>query len=544
MTKARPLAISIQRALCSVAMLLCWFSFAVAGEANQNEVSLVLPADPPSLNHLIVTDQTSAFVLGHVMEGLMQYDSNGHLVGAIAKSWQLSEKEARFQLREDARWHDGKPVTAQDFVFAWRTLLKPETASPSAALLYPIVNARAINAGRQQAENLGVEAVNSHNLLVRFAEPCPYFLSLAAYVSLYPLRKDSYQNPNDYGSELGHLIFNGPFRLSEWVRGSKLRLQKAPQYWNSASVNIDTIRINHITSDRLTQFNLYRDGKIAFVELDANTLPLALQQPDPIRQFSSGYMYFLRFNFRAQYPTHSLMLRKAIQSAIRQTIVTNKVVALPGVHASRSFFPSTLYVQDANLRLDRGDWPQTLAPAVTELTTARAYYQKYLQQLPDPGNPPQLTLLSNESATGLRIAQYLQQLLKQSLGIELTIDKQTAKHRLSKERAGQFDISLASWGADYDDPLSFAEIFHSDNANNRGAYQNKDYDRAVNALRNEFAAGHRAELLGQLDRILYDDVAIIPLYESTVNYLQKPELRSVRRSLYGADPDLRYAYWE
>lgn len=531
-------------ATCLSTLLYCVCTLSLAGEPLQDSVSLVLPVDPPSLNHLIVTDQTSAFVLGHVMEGLMQYDSEGYLRGAVAKSWQLSEQEARFQLRADARWQDGKPVTADDFVFAWQTLLKPETASPSAALLYPLVNAREINEGRLAPDSLGVVALDEHNLLVRFAQPCPYFLSLTAYVSLYPLRQDHYRNPNSYGSDLGQLLFNGPYHVSDWVRGSKLRLDKSPQYWNAARINIHTIRIDHITSDRLTQFNLYRDGKIGFVELDANTLPLALQQTDPVRQFSSGYMFFLRFNFRTDRATRHLPLRKAIQEVIRQTIITNKVVALPGVRASRSFFPSTLYVQDAAERLDREHWPKAQLPGNSDLALARRYYRDYLQQLDDPDKPPTLSLLSNESATGLRIAQYLQQLLKQSLGIDLQIDKQTAKHRLSKERAGKFDLSLASWGADFDDPLSFAEVFQSTNANNRGAYVNLQYDQLVQALMENYSAQKRAKTLTQLDRIIHEDVVVIPLYESVVNFLQKPGLKSVRRSLYAADPDLRYAYWE
>jgi oligopeptide transport system substrate-binding protein len=333
------------KALLCTLLLLCALP-ALAGhgvDPASNSIQLALTTEPPNLNSLTATDSVSFFVLAHTQEGLLTYNEQGELTGGVAKDWHMDGTTVRFTLRDNARWCDGKPITAQDFVFAWRTALKASTASRYAFILYPIRNAQKVHEEKLPLDALGVYAEDEKHLRVELEQPTAYFPSLTTFATYYPLREDFYRAyPNNYAADADKLLCNGAFRLSRWVHGASLTLEKNPNYWDKDNVPLQKIEIPHITNDNNTLLNLFQSGDIAFTELSRDTLPLALEQRLYLQSFNKGMLHYMEFNFRQQRLLHNAHLRKAISLVMDRNTLVNKVIASPGTQATTHFFPDWL----------------------------------------------------------------------------------------------------------------------------------------------------------------------------------------------------------
>ena len=217
---------------------------------NANSISIIIREEPPQLNSSRATDAISGMVLGHVMEGLVRMGLDDRLEGAVAERWEVTPTQATFWLRDNAKWSDGQPVTAADFIFAWQTALKPETGSQYAFLLFTIQNAEAINQGTLPASELGVSAPNPYTLVIDLARPVPFFDKTLVFPTFLPIREDFYNATNGrFGADADQLLYNGPFRISQWVHGSSMTFERNPYFWNQDEIHLDTIHVPYITSD-------------------------------------------------------------------------------------------------------------------------------------------------------------------------------------------------------------------------------------------------------------------------------------------------------
>jgi oligopeptide transport system substrate-binding protein len=523
-----------------LSVLCCLLSVqvqAVAVDYERQSVALAMTSEPPNLDSAKSSDQVSHFVLSHINEGLLQYDVQEQLIGGVAKRWELSETHARFWLRDNAKWSDGKALTAADFVYAWRRAVDPATASSYAYILFPVKNAQAINRGEKPPHSLGIRAVNAHEIIVELEKPCAYFLSLTAFVTYFPQRQDFVEKlGRNYAAEAGNLLFNGPYTLDKWVHGAALMMRRNPYYWRQQDKQLRQIAIEHVTSDLTAQLNLFKNNEIALADLDADTLGAALQGRLPIQRYLSGSFYFLRFNFRDGRVTANHTLRQAIQAVVDSDSYVNKVVGQPGILPGRSLFPMTVKGSEGLLR---EEYP---APQLEiNLDRARSLLAQAKKELQVDVIPP-LVLLCTELPATLRQAEYLQNLLKITLGLELRIDRQIAKQRFARERAGEFDLVLSGWGPDYDDAMTFADLFASWNKNNRGAYANAEYDHWVEVAQNSVDAKVRAAAFSRLQQIIFTDVVILPLYESAITYVVHPQLQGAARMRFSGDLNLRFAW--
>src|SRR5690606_12034939 len=190
----------------------------------RQSVQIALTGEPRNLNSIRATDQLSIFYLEHVKEGLLRKNARNELVGGVAERWEMEGTRARFWLRRNAMWSDGKPVTAHDFVFAWRQVVNPEVAAEYASIMYPVKNAEAINKGELPLEALGATAIDDYTLEVELESPTGYFLSLTSFMIYYPVREDFYTAQNGrYFADTQNMIFNGPFKITRWVHGASVR---------------------------------------------------------------------------------------------------------------------------------------------------------------------------------------------------------------------------------------------------------------------------------------------------------------------------------
>jgi len=499
-------------------------------------IRIALAEEPPNLNSSKSTDQVSFFVLGHIMEGLLKYDKKGGLAPGVAEKWELTEKNATFNLRKNAQWSDGRPVRAVDFVFAWRTAVDPKTASEYAFLMYPIKNAEKINAGKLNTSELGVTAVDEFTLKVEFEKPCGYFLSLMPFGIYLPIREDFYNSTQGkYFADADKMIFNGPFKLTSWVHGASLRMEKNEKYWNASAIKINMIDAPYITSDTNTRFNLFKDKKTDFVTLDSETMSNAIKNNFKVKSFSAGSVFYLEFNHQKGRVTGNKNLRKAIQLVYDPKELVDRILATPGNLPGYSLFPEWLMGVKTNFRKEYPvkPWKKNIPEAKKHLELAKKKLK--LKEIPD------LVYLTGDSPTSTKQSEYIQNLLAETLNIKIKIDKQTFKQRLAKMNSGEFDIVAAGWGPDYNDPLTFADLFTSWNLNNRGRYKSEEYDRLIKVAQGTTDPKKRMDAMGKAQELILKDLPILPQYESGEVYVVSPRLKGLVRSVIGADPNYTYA---
>ena len=516
--------------LCAVSV---WVSAAPV-DAERQSITIAMTQEPPNLNSMRSTDLVSYFLLGHISEGLLRYDRRGKLAPGVAKDWQVEEDRMVFHLREDARWSDGSPVTAHDFVYTWRRINDPEEAAPFAAIMYPIRNAEAIQKGEKPVNELGVYAQDARTLVVELERPCGYCLSLMPHGTFFPIKQSFHELKGEaYGSEAAHLLSNGPFELTEWVHESRLVLRKNLDYWNRDQISLNEIEVAYITSDNRTRLNLFRDGQIAFARLGGETVKDAVDQGMRLRTFLSGGVAYIAFNMREGRVMANKPLRQAMQAAFDTDEYVNQVIAIPGYKPTSTLFPSWL---KGNERGFLDEYP----PQVIDRGEARAK-SLVADVRAALGEIPPVTILTVSSPTGAKVAEYIQGVLKQSLGLEALVDQQTFKQFLSKSRQGEFDIILSSWYPDFDDIVTYADLLGSYNANNRGRFASDDYDRWLGVLQRSVVPKERFEAAAELQRIIIEEVPVLPTAETGSAYLVHPKLKGMVRRVIGQDPDFTFA---
>ena len=503
-------------------------------------VRLALTGEPRNLNSMKATDQLSIFYLEHVMEGLLRKDARNLLVGGVAERWEMTDTSAKFWLRHDAMWSDGKPVTAHDFVFAWRNVVNPLTASEYASIMYPVKNAEAINKGEAPLTSLGIKALDDYTLEVELEAPTGYFLSLTAFMTFYPAREDFYMAQDGrYFADIENMIFNGPFTITNWVHSASIRMEKNLAYWDSNKIILNLIDTPYITNDSAARFNLFKDGKLAIENglqgLESEQLQDALDNRFRIHSHSEGSVFFVEFNHRPDRVTRNLNLRKAMQAVYDSQELVYKVIGIAGYIPGRSVVP--VYMPGVQHKF-REEYP--LVTPVLDLQKAKNYLALAKVELGLDKIPP-LSILVDDREIGMLQAQYFQSLFKRTLDIDIKVDVQTFKQRLDKMLAGNFDLVLAGWGPDYEDVLTFTELFSSWNANNRGRYQSPVYDSYIRTAQASANQKIRMDAMSQAQQLILDDVVILPTYERVANTVRNPKLDGVMFKQTAAAMVLTYA---
>jgi len=507
-----------------------------AVDAANNTITIRLTEEPPQLDTTLLTDAVSGVVIAHIMEGLLRYDQHQRLVPGMAERWEINAEQAVFNLR-DALWSDGKPVTAHDFVFAWRTALDPANASQYAFILYPIRNAEAINRGELPLDALGARAEGDRTLVVDLERPVAFFDKLTAFSTYYPVRQDFYEAADGrYGADADQLLYNGPFVMESWVHGQSLDLRKNPLYWDKDRIRLDRINAAYIVSDANAVLNLFKDGKIALASLTAENLAEAMEQRWHINRFMDGSVFYIEFNHRPDRLTRNHNLRKAMLLAQDPNELVYKVIKIPGYLPGESLFPVFL---DGVRGKFREEYP---APEHRmDLVSARQHLEKARVEL-GLDEFPSLVMLTGDNPVSNIQSEYYQAVFKKNLGLDIRIDRQIFKQRLDKMTKGQFDMVLAGWGPDYNDALTYGDLFASWNLNNRGRYDNPEYDRLVRIAQGSLDPKVRMDAFNEMQRIIYDDAVLIVNYERGQAYVSDPRVKGIVRRAVGAEQDYTYAY--
>jgi len=502
--------------------------------ASGNVLTVRSDGEPPNLDSAISTDNISFNLLNAVMEGLMRLDKNNKPQPGMAESYTISpdKKTYTFKLR-DAKWSDGKPVRAQDFEYAWKRALAPETASQYAYILYPILNAEKYNTGKAKKEDVGVKALDDKTLQVKLEAPSPYFLGLTSFASYFPQRQDIVEKfGKDYAKEPNKMVYNGPFVLASWQHNESYTLKKNPKYWDKATVKLDGVNFK-IVKEVSSAINLYNTNNLDFVpKINQDYVDVFKSKPDfkPVNEAATVY---LEFNMKKEKVLRNVKIRKAIQMGIDSNILANNIVK-EGTPAT-GLVPPTL--QGGNGKLFRDQAPDYVKfnKAEAKKLLAEGLKEEGLSQFPT------MELLGDDSDAAKKGLQFIKEQLRTNLGINVNIRSVTFKERLERARNGNFQILLNRWGADYDDAMTFLDLFVTNGGFNHGKYSNPKFDELIKKAKLNPDFNQRLQQMVEAEKILVqDDAAIAPLYWRQRLNLERPHIKGLVHHPFGSDDDFKW----
>ena len=511
--------------LFSITILMVSSLATAAGiDRDRNAITISLQSEPPNLDSSLSQDTTSGSILVLIQEGLVRSGERGEILPAVAASWEASDLEITFHLREDGFWQDGVPVVAEDFAYAWRRLVDPTTgASGSAFFAYVLNNAEEIMRGELPPEALGVEALDDRTLKVTLSRPVPYLLNVLAGTSYYPLRQDFVEaQQGRYGADAANLLANGPYTLESWVHNSSITLKRNPRYWLSEEIRLDEIDVGYITSDVRSLLNVYKSHELAALRLSEEILSDAMDSGLRIRKGPTNCLAWLTLNQQPGRLTAYPAFRQAVRYALDRDRYVNTIVGLPGTRKIESIF--TRRIQGVSQNFQR-EHPATAIEFSIE--KARSLIRELKLEMGVERLPP-VVLLANE--TRQIEAEFLQAQLSAALDIEIRVDKQTFKQAIAKMQAHDYDIARAGFcGGTLTDPVFFAGIFVTNGPYNTGLYQNPAYDELMAITHSTGDQKVRMDAFGRMQQLLYEDIPIIPTHEMAYVYLQHDAVRGLRR---------------
>ncbi len=457
-------------------------------------------------------------ILRDLYEGLVIEAPDGRLVPGAADRWEIDEdgRVYRFHLRETARWSNGDPVTARDFVYGLRRSVDPATGSKYAQVLAPILNAEAIVAGELPVEELGVKALDDHLLEIILKAPTPYFLGLLTHSSTYPVHRPSVEQYGERFSRPGRLVSNGAYRLAEWVVQSHVKLVRNHHYWNDAATRIDTVYYYPI-EDSSAELKRYRAGEIDITEA------IPLQQFRWIRSNLGDELkvapylgtYYYGFNLTQPPFRDAPKLRRALSLAVNREILVEKITAM-GEKPLYSWVPEGIPGYEP-ARLDYADWPHSKRVAEARRLYAEAGYSR--------ARPLTVELRYNTSENHRKVAIAIAAMWKQALGVKVRLVNEEWKVFLENRKQKRVtQLFRAGWIGDYNDPYTFLEILHSRHGLNDEGYANPEYDALLDRASVETDPEKRFALLRRAEAIALADHPVIPLFGYVSKHLVNPRV--------------------
>nr|WP_242248039.1 peptide ABC transporter substrate-binding protein [Bacillus cereus group sp. BfR-BA-01523] len=498
----------------------------------------------PTMDTSKSTDTLGAQILGNTMEGLYRLDKDNKPIPAAAESSTKSEdgKKYTFKLRKDAKWSNGDPVTAKDFVYGWQRLLDKNTAAEYAFIAYYIKNAEAINKGEKPATELGAKAVDDYTLEVELEKPVPYFLNLLAFPSYYPLNEKFVKEKGDkFGLEADTTVYNGPFVMSSWKHEQGWQLKKNDKYWDNKTVKLEEINYS-VVKEVATKVNLYDTGSIDFTLLSGEFVDKYKSNKDEYGEYAESSTFFLRLNQKRNgqdTPLKSKKLREAIALSVDKKGLAN-VILNNGSKATDQLVPKGLATGP-----DGKDYQDTFKNGLKQDTKkAAAAWEEAKKEL----GKDQVTieLLSYDDGTAKKIADYVKDQIEKNLkGVTINTKIQPFKQKLKLESAQDYEISYAGWSPDYADPMTFIDMFESKSPYNQMSYSNPKYDEMVQKAGNELLSDpkKRWEALGKAEKLfLEEDAGLVPLYQTGRSYVMKPNVKGVVKHNISPEYSFKWAY--
>jgi oligopeptide transport system substrate-binding protein len=513
------------RITCCALAVACTVSTAWAADvpagtklADKQELVRHIKDEPASLDPVKAVGLPEIQVIRDLFEGLVNQNEKGELVPGVATKWHSNDNRTwTFTLRDNARWSDGSPVTAEDFVYSWQRLVDPKNTSPFAwfAALAGINNAQAIIDGKMPADKLAVTAVDARTLRIQLDKPVPYFPNLTANFSLYPVPKAVVEKFGQDWTKPGNLVGNGAYALSERVVNEKLVVVRNKNYWDNGKTVLDKVTFIPINQES-SATKRYLAGDIDITESFPKNMYQKLLKDIPGQVYTPPQLgtYYYAFNTKKG-PTADAKVRLALSITIDRKIMAEKVLGT-GEKPAWRFTPDVT----AGFKPEPSPFEQTsqaeLNAQAKTLLRAAGY---------DEHKPLKLTLLYNTSENHQKIAIAVASMWKKNLGVDVKLQNQEWKTYIDSRNTGNFDVIRASWVGDYNEPSTFLSLLTSTHSGNIAGFNSPAYDKLLAQASQEVDDAARNKDYNQAERIIQEQAPIAPIYQYTNGRLIKPWLK-------------------
>ena len=484
------------------------------------------------LDSTTTTDSVSTDVLLNVMSGLYRLDDEAQPVPDLAKGVKISPDGLTytFTLRDGIEWSNGDPVVAEDFRYAWLRAIDPETAGQYAYIVAQFIKgAGEFNSGKGSEADVAIEAPDERTLEVTLAAPSPFWLGLTAFYTYLPQnQKFVEQQGENYAQNKDALLYNGPYLLTEFDPTKGVTLVKNEKYWNEKNVDIERVE-GRIVKELETAVNLYESGELDVQSIDGEYVDEYKDSPE--YHTTTFFATFYMVGNQAQKIFRNLNIRKAIQIGYDREALVNQILR-------NGSPPAPGYVPDGIDGPGDKTFREALGPTQPDFDPeeARRLFQKGIDEL---GENPTIELLAYDDSTARDIATFLQSQFEKNLGAKIDVKVQPFDRKLELEANGEFELSWQAWIADYNDPMTFMELFETGNAFNTYKYSNEQYDRLVRGAREELDEAKRMKMMLEAERILIEDTAgCAPMFFQGSARLQKPFITKFVWQPYGGGRDL------
>ncbi|MFC4620113.1 peptide ABC transporter substrate-binding protein [Camelliibacillus cellulosilyticus] len=513
--------------------------------ADKQELNFVSTQDIPTLNSLLATDTTSHLMLDMLKSGLYTYYDEKPVPDMSDGQPEISKdgKTYTFKIRQDAKWSNGDPVKAEDFVFAWQKLIDPKTGSQYADMpaVANIKNAAKILDKNSdlygKVDQLGAKAKDDKTLVVTLEKPTPYFLGLMAFSNFFPINKKFYEEQGkDYALEPDKLLYNGAYKLEKWQHGTGWTLAKNKDYWDAKNITIDKVNYK-VVKDQGTKVNLYKTDKIQAASINADYIPQYKGKPE-LQIIPGNCVFNLKLNEKTIPAFKNKKVRQAVAMSIDRENFVNVLLG-DGSKAANYWIPSDWAFSpdgkdfrdaapDGYLKGNKDDAKKLWEEAKKELG---------IKEL-------KMEYLTTDSDQSVKYAEYFAHQIEQGLpGVKISLNKQPWNQYLDLENNGKYQIAGGSgWCPDYQDPTTFLDLLKTGHSFNTMDWNNKEYNKLMEeASKLGTQPAERWKKLQEAEKVLIEDAGIVTLYQNGGAELVKPYIKGLKFPLNGPGTDWRHA---
>ncbi|WP_320420621.1 peptide ABC transporter substrate-binding protein [Mammaliicoccus lentus] len=488
----------------------------------KDTLRLIAPSDLTTLDSSLAVEAGAFEVMNATQEGLYRLDKDDKAEPAIAKGDPKKSNNGRtwtFDLRKDAKWSNGEPVTAHDFVYAWRRAVDPETAAEYAYIMYDIKNAEAINKSEKKVEELGVKAIDDHTLELTLNEELPYYKELLTFGTFMPLNEKFVKKQGSkYGTSVDKTLYSGPFVMKSWKVEDNYKLKKNKEYWDKDNVALKGIDYS-VIKDEQTALNLYNNDKVDTTELSSQNVNSNKDKEGFDTKLESA-TYYIQINTQTNKDLQNKDLRAAIAQAIDKKAYVNNNLN-DGSAPIDTFTPKEVFTND-----EKQDYNKLVNPPYSyDVKKAQASLEKAKKDLgKDKIN---IEFLTFDQDNAKRDAEYFKEQVEKHLpGVTMSIKQQPNKQKIALTKKGDYDVALTGWGPDYPEPMTFLDLFLSETTKGETGYNNPKYDKIINDGKTTLLKDpdKRWDELANAEEMLLEDAMVIPLYQKGKARLTKKEV--------------------
>lgn len=530
--KKRWIALLVGVVLC-VSVIASGCSNNTASNDAKN-ISVNVGPEPNSIDPALNTAVDGGTMIVHAFEGLTKLDQEGKVQLAQAEKIDVSDDQLTYTvtLRDGVKWSDGQAVKAQDFVYSWKRAVNPATASEYAYMYAPIKNANEITAGTlADPDQLAVTAKDDKTIEITLAGPCTYFEELLAFPTFYPVRQDIVEGNENWIRDAKTYIGNGPYQMAEWKHNEKIVFHKNPNYYDFEKLVPETITFVLSEEDNAI-LTAYQNGEIVLADSIPNQEIEAWKDKPDFQTTKQLGTYFICFQTEKK-PFDDPKVRKALSLAIDRNYLVNQITKI-GENPAGGFVPDTLFDADTSKKFRDvgGDfW------SVKE-EDYQANIEQAKQLLAEAGYPngegfPAIEYLYNPATPHQEVAEALMNMWKDNLGITVKAASQDWNVFIDTRTNGDYQVSRHGWLADYNDPISFLDMWVTGAGNNNARWSNTKYDDLINRAQNSGNREERFQLMHEAENILMEEMPIAPLYFTEDLFLKSPKLKGFYDSPLG-----------